>query len=896
MAIDGSINFDTHVDTSGLGKDISKAKSKLDRANESLEKQKALVNELKRQYDSLTKGAQYNAAVAKTTAEFEKQKGVVDGLKEKYNALASGDVAPKSLTELDRNIEKKTAEVDALFKKYEKASQKADSLDFGMDTEALRTAKAEADELNREVMAACEALDALNYKAEQIRLNPAAAPEATKLAGEIKAAEAKLEQLGKEAQDAKLNPQMSQEAQKLADKITLAEQKLDRLQGASQTANNNLQRATKQAAQTAQTAAKDSESVTDSIGKSFERFAKRIKQLFLSAFIFSVVYKGLSELKNYMSDLIQTNSQMTKSLSSIKGNLMTAFQPIYEAILPALQTLMAWLQKVTAYIASFVSALFGKTFAQSAQNAKVLNNQAKALKNTGSAAAKASKSLASFDEVNVLSNPNKDSGGGTSSGISPTFGDTSGADGAVAKIKGIFSGLVEWFNNNIKPAFEGVFGGFSRNFENLKNIFSRIFNDLKTLIEPFKKWFDTNFTVWLQTVIITCGKILNGLFDTFNLVFGDIWDKAVFPIVDNFINVVLPMLTDFSTKVWETLGVLFDEIKAIFDSVWSGAIAPLLELATNMWTDFMKTLADFWDKWGAPIFDGIQLAIQNVSATFQHVWNDVLQPVWNTVMAVIDEIWKEHLQPFFAEVMDFIGELIVGATDVYNNFIAPIVNWLVDVLGPVFERIFSSIAKVFGYVIGVIVDGAKMVINWFKHLIQFITGVFSGNWDKAWNAMKDGIKDVWNGIWGVIKNTINFIIDGINSLWQGVYIVIKGIVDSLGKVAGAVGKLFGQDWSFSMPDKPSLIPKLATGTVVPANYGEFLAVLGDNKREAEIVSPISAMKQAFKEAITEMGGGMNSNGDTTVILEIDGTEFARAVYKANNSEKQRIGTRLAGAY
>lgn len=54
--------------------------------------------------------------------------------------------------------------------------------------------------------------------------------------------------------------------------------------------------------------------------------------------------------------------------------------------------------------------------------------------------------------------------------------------------------------------------------------------------------------------------------------------------------------------------------------------------------------------------------------------------------------------------------------------------------------------------------------------------------------------------------------------------------------------------------KPIPVPKLATGTVVPANYGEFLAVLGDNKREAEVVSPLSTIKQALTEALRETGG------------------------------------------
>ena len=74
------------------------------------------------------------------------------------------------------------------------------------------------------------------------------------------------------------------------------------------------------------------------------------------------------------------------------------------------------------------------------------------------------------------------------------------------------------------------------------------------------------------------------------------------------------------------------------------------------------------------------------------------------------------------------------------------------------------------------------------------------------------------------------------------------------------------------------LPRLATGTVVPANYGEFLAVLGDNKREPEVVSPVSSMKQAFLEALAEVGynGGSDRPIYCTVVLE-DGTALFRSV-------------------
>ena len=82
----------------------------------------------------------------------------------------------------------------------------------------------------------------------------------------------------------------------------------------------------------------------------------------------------------------------------------------------------------------------------------------------------------------------------------------------------------------------------------------------------------------------------------------------------------------------------------------------------------------------------------------------------------------------------------------------------------------------------------------------------------------------------------------------------------------------------------------ARGTVVPPNR-PHLAWFGDNKQEPEIVSPVSTMKQAFTEAMIEMGGNFGG-GNTEVVLEIDGREFGRAVVEQGNRENRRIGTRL----
>ena len=81
-------------------------------------------------------------------------------------------------------------------------------------------------------------------------------------------------------------------------------------------------------------------------------------------------------------------------------------------------------------------------------------------------------------------------------------------------------------------------------------------------------------------------------------------------------------------------------------------------------------------------------------------------------------------------------------------------------------------------------------------------------------------------------------------------------------------------------------PKLATGAYVPANYGEFLAVLGDNKREAEIVAPESKLEEAVIKAISKLDMG---GGDINITLQVGEDVIGTTTVKWNERYKKRHG-------
>lgn len=153
------------------------------------------------------------------------------------------------------------------------------------------------------------------------------------------------------------------------------------------------------------------------------RFVNRVKKLALRAFVFTLITRALSVVRDYVWKVIQVNDEAAKAIGRLKGALLTLAQPLLSVIVPAFTALVNILTKVISVIANIVSMLFGTTAKKSEAAAKGLYKEADAIGSVGSAAKEAKGNLASFDEINTLSSSS--GGGGAAAALadrlSPVF-------------------------------------------------------------------------------------------------------------------------------------------------------------------------------------------------------------------------------------------------------------------------------------------------------------------------------------------------------------------------------------------------------------------------------------------------------------------------------------------
>lgn len=246
------------------------------------------------------------------------------------------------------------------------------------------------------------------------------------------------------------------------------------------------------------------------------------------------------------------------------------------------------------------------------------------------------------------------------------------------------------------------------------------------------------------------------------------------------------------------------------------------------------------------------------------------------------------------------GVLLVKNWDSIKEFFGNIVDWISEktqAFAEGFINKWNSLTEKVKNIVSILANSLKEKVDFiksgFKAFIDWIKTDFVNWWKQAWENVKNTFKSVFDALVNIAKVPINGVIGLINGMIRG---IISGVNTAIGvlnrmkiKVPNWVPKIGGSTWGFTIPTMTApQIPYLAKGTVVPRNAGEFAAILGDNKRETEVVSPLSTMKQALLEALQESG---NSGGGSPqyITLNIDGHEFIRWLREQNGQYRNRTG-------
>lgn len=255
--------------------------------------------------------------------------------------------------------------------------------------------------------------------------------------------------------------------------------------------------------------------------------------------------------------------------------------------------------------------------------------------------------------------------------------------------------------------------------------------------------------------------------------------EEVAPIIVSMLEQIMPLIEEllpFIAQLMEQLApiivqlveallpVLVQVIKQLLPPFMEilNALMPLLDTIFQLVQPFIDLILQLIEPFAALISTAIAPLITKLATLL----NDLLQPlipVFNEVASVLSETFQpifEELAPVFdlvAQALDPIFELLSMLLDAIIPYIIPIVKELADVFKNVLGSTLSGVSEII-----------KNMTGFFQGLIDFIQGVFSGNWEQAWNGIVKMFKNIFNSIPAAVEFIINGVIKMINGLLDGI--------------------------------------------------------------------------------------------------------------------------------
>lgn len=550
---------------------------------------------------------------------------------------------------------------------------------------------------------------------------------------------------------------------------------------------------------------------SNGMGRAHMGVGQLIKSFTIFSLIFPLVSRGIMALAQNIGATLMTNTAFANSLNQIRSNLATAFTPIFQAIMPALNALMSALATVTGYIAAFMSALFGKSMASTKQATSGIYAAKDAMGAYGSSADKAAKasekarrSLMGFDEINKLDDADNSagSGGGGGGGSDmPVYTPTDVDDGPIKKwvkqlkdlwAKGDYAGIGKLIGQQVNKAVASFTKWIS--WDNLgKSItefcdgFCELFNSLIDTInwENIGRMFGAGIntivnTLYLLFTGINWERIGKALAQGLNgLVYSVDWDKLGHTM-GAFLQAHIDALYGFVTTAdWPAIGkALADGVMGLMYSVdmpkFTAALGKGLSGAISSVHTFVKNID--WHKLGDTIAKSINAFFNNINwADFGMTLSDAAQGILDTLLTAIRGVdWGQ------------IG------TDI-ATFIKNIDWW--GVAGSLLQTIIAAVHGIGSGILSLAADLGKWLWDGFCNGVR---DFFSDPIDFLYRVIAEPIINGIKELFGIHSPSTVFAEIGgylIEGLKNGIAKTLKGLVTAIPKLFSGLVKAIGNVWT-----------------------------------------------------------------------------------------------------
>lgn len=378
--------------------------------------------------------------------------------------------------------------------------------------------------------------------------------------------------------------------------------------------------------------------------------------------------------------------------------------------------------------------------------------------------------------------------------------------------------------------FGGInLGGTEPVQDNISPQIQAIVDKVHSLLEPLK---EIDFTP-LKMSLGDLGSEFENLGAAIAGDFEWVWFNILEPLGEWTIQEAAP----------EMIGLLTDEFRA-----FSSVLGPVNDGLKRMW-GYLEPAFQFIGNTALEIIEWFRGAYQDLSAVIEEK-GPVISDTIKNIGEAFSMIW-EKVEPILSDFKDSTQDVFVFVSDLTTNATGEILDafyglteFLLGVFSGDWDRAFSGIVEILDAFVDYVFGELESVFDFFGLEFDF-------------EGIKAGFKSMVNSVIGFLNKLISGIVDGINTAIRAINRISVKIPDW---VPGVGGSSIGFNLSTISAPK---IPYLAQGAVIPPN-APFMAVLGDQTHGTNLEAPERLIRQIIQEEMFDIVGGMMSGFEAVV--------------------------------
>ena len=579
------------------------------------------------------------------------------------------------------------------------------------------------------------------------------------------------------------------------------------------------------------------------IEKAIQMLANACKQGIHNLYEYSSAIGG--KFASNMDSAKNSLSQFTNSLGAVLVPLLNSILPLFTKIVDALTAFNNKLAKAMAILSGQKSYQVAK---KTVEQYEKLNKQ-----------------TLGFDELNIVK--------GDTNNKQELFETKEIENGgklqkALEKIKKLVKSIGESFLNGFKP--DKLVAKFNGVWDKIKLSGQKALNkiDLGKLRTSIEKLAESTGNLF-HTVFGRVGEFIGNLLSD---IIGSETVQSIIGAIPTALNIISAGLNTVSV----VLDALFDILEKIAE-----VLKPIFDVADQIMSDIIDGIVAWWNTDGEAILTSVNSLINNIKDDILYLLDVALKPLYEWIATECKNLWDNHLNPLWQKILSVIRPLIELLQVLWKNVLSPLVRFVGSEFIAGIKNALQIIWTVVKPVVEYIINTVGNIIDVFKGLVKFLTGIFSGDWEKAWEGIKDIFGAIWEQMKNLVKGVINAIIGIINGFLKLCVGPINGLISQLNRIGNSkLAKKLNLDFTIGEVRAPQ-IPYLAKGGIVDRATP---AIIGENGKEA--VVPL----ENNTEWIDTLAEKLSANSPTKLTLNVDGKALGYAVINNINSITRQTGT------